>query len=161
MDIFDFAMQMEKDGEKYFRELAEQCQDKGLTNILTMMADTEAVHYEVLKKMKGKATTELPTSNLLTDVKNVFAKMKEEESNFSFDASQPDLYRKAMDIEMKSLEFYQAKAEETEDPDHKALFQKIANEEKEHYRLFQNITEFVTQPDAWMENSEWHHLDEY
>ncbi|HEW78498.1 MAG TPA: rubrerythrin, partial [Phycisphaerales bacterium] len=39
MDIFKYAMQMEKDGEDYYRQLAQQTSNKGLQTILTMLAD--------------------------------------------------------------------------------------------------------------------------
>ncbi|MFH2002711.1 MAG: ferritin family protein [Planctomycetota bacterium] len=102
MEIFDFAMQMEKDGEMYFRELAKGCKDKGLANILTMLADTEVVHYNILKEMKNKAAPDLPESNLMADVKNIFVKMKEEKRKFKFDSSQSDYYNQAKEIERKA-----------------------------------------------------------
>jgi rubrerythrin len=41
MDIYTFAMQMEKDGEEYYRELGTKCKNEGLTKIFTMLADEE------------------------------------------------------------------------------------------------------------------------
>ena len=41
MDIYQFAMQMEKDGENYYRKLAAECGVPGLQKIFTMLADEE------------------------------------------------------------------------------------------------------------------------
>ena len=54
MDIYEFALQMEKDGEDYYRDQALNAGNKGLKNIFTFLADAEAHHYNILKKMKDR-----------------------------------------------------------------------------------------------------------
>ena len=76
MDIYEFAIKMEQDGEVYFRSLAQETTDKGLANIFTMLADAEVKHVEVLREMQGGAAPSLSGSSLMADVKNVFVKNK-------------------------------------------------------------------------------------
>lgn len=45
MDIYAFAMQMEKDGEKYYRQLMAAAKTAGLQQIFAMLADEEVNHY--------------------------------------------------------------------------------------------------------------------
>ena len=52
MDIFDFAMEKEKEAEKLYRELAERSKEEGVKKILLMLADDEAKHFEIVKRMK-------------------------------------------------------------------------------------------------------------
>ena len=52
MNVFEYAMQMEKDGEVFYRELAEKAGSKGLKNIFTNLADNEAEHFNIFKAMK-------------------------------------------------------------------------------------------------------------
>lgn len=159
MDIFAYAMQMEKDGEAYYRELADTANSKGLANILTFLADEEVKHYKIFKRMKeGKG--EAPVSHLLDDVKNVFAELREKGETFHFDAKQPEHYRKAQEIEKRSEEFYREKAKEVGDPAQAEILNKIADEEKRHYNVLENIIDFVRQPERWLENAEWHHIGE-
>ena len=47
MDIYEFALQMEKDGEDYYRDQALKEGNKGLKNIFTFLADAEAQHGAV------------------------------------------------------------------------------------------------------------------
>jgi rubrerythrin len=42
MDIFEYAMQMEKDGEQYYRALVEQTENKGLRTIFTELANIKS-----------------------------------------------------------------------------------------------------------------------
>ena len=43
----------------------------------------------------------------------------------------------------------------------KDVFLKLADEEKKHYFLLGNIIEFISRPEHWLENAEFHHLEEY
>ena len=43
----------------------------------------------------------------------------------------------------------------------KRIFQKLAEEEKKHYFLLENIIQFVSRPETWLENAEFYHLEEY
>ena len=56
MNVFEFAMNMEKDGENYYRELAGKADHKGMVNILNMLAEDEVKHYNILREMKEGAT---------------------------------------------------------------------------------------------------------
>ena len=161
MDIYEFAMQMEKDGEKYYRDSAQIINNAGIKNILCILADAEVKHYDILQKMKQNEKIQMPDTQILSNVKNIFVKMKEEKDTFGVNISQMELYKKAQDIEKKSKEFYLEKAGEVNDPSQKEIFLKIAEEEKKHYSILENIINFVSRPNTWLENAEWYHLEEY
>ena len=59
MDIFEYALQMEKDGENFYRELAQQSPNRGINAILTMLADADVLHYKVIEKMKSAEPVQL------------------------------------------------------------------------------------------------------
>ena len=160
VDIFKYAMQMEKDGENYYHQLAQQTANKGLQTILIMLADDEVKHYNAIKRIQ---TTEahIAETTILTDAKNVFVQIKESSKNFDFDIKQTELYRKAQDIEKESRDFYLEKANEVAEEYQKELFLRLAEEEKKHYFLLDNIIEFVSRPEQWLENAEFYHLEEY
>ena len=159
-NIIEYAMKMEKDGEDYYRQLAQQTGNSGLKTILTMLADEEVKHYNVLEKIKSQKT-QIAESGILTDAKNIFAQIKESGENFDFDINQADLYKKARDIEKKSQDFYAEKAGEVTEESQKELFLKLVVEEKKHYVLLDNIIDFISRPEQWLENAEFFHLDEY
>ena len=160
MGIFEYAMQMEKDGEDYYRQLAQQAANKGMKTILTMLADEEVKHYNAIQKAKiGKS--QATETAILTDAKNVFAQIEESSESFDSGIEQIELYRKAQNIEKKSRDFYLERANEVAEEYQKELFLKLADEEKKHYFLLDNIIDFVSRPETWLENAEFNHLDEY
>ena len=106
MDIFDFALEMEKEGEKYYREIAQKCEDKGLKSILNMLADDESKHYQILEKMKAKKKPEIRKTEILNNAKNIFIQLQEEETAFNVDIGYIELYKKAQKIERKRCRNY-------------------------------------------------------
>jgi rubrerythrin len=161
MDIFEFAMQKEKLSEDLYRQLATQTDDAGLKSIFNMLADEEAHHFGVVEQMRSKIPDKLSGTDVLSEAQQVFARMRDGTRKFDFDAGQIQIYKKARDIEKESRRFYLQKADEVEDPCQKGIFRKLAEEEKKHYFLLDNIIDFVARPETWLENAEFYHLEEY
>ncbi len=160
VDILEYAMQMEKDGENYYHQLAQQTANKGLKTILVMLADEEIKHYNAVEKMRT-VKPPIAETTILTDAKNVFVQIKESSESFDVDIKKTEIYRKAQDIEEASRNFYLEKADEVEEKYQKEIFLRLADEEKKHYFLLENIIEFVSRPETWLENAEFYHLEEY
>ncbi|MBN2288395.1 MAG: ferritin family protein, partial [Candidatus Glassbacteria bacterium] len=125
MNIFDFAIQMEKDGEAYYREIAGGARDKGMKKIFSLLADEEVRHAEVLNEMKSSSPG-LAETKVLAEVKNIFARMRENKEHADIDNSQAEMYKQAQELEKKSEDFYQEKSSEVDDPAHKEVLLKLA-----------------------------------
>ena len=160
VNIYDYAMQMEQDGEHYYRDLAGKSDNPGLRNILGMLADAEVAHYHLFQEMREDKAVQVGDTNILENVKNVFQGLKEEGSTGT-DPSQVELYRKALEIEKKSRDFYLEKAGEVEDESRSSVFREIAAEEQKHYRILEGIIDFISRPEQWLEDAEWYHLEDY
>jgi rubrerythrin len=161
MTVFEFAKTMEKDGERYYRKLSNECPVNGLKKILDELADAEVDHYNVLLNMEQNIPPSALKNDLLSNAKNIFASISNNPINSDSVVPDIDLYRHALEIEIKSRKFYEKNAEVSDDPLHKELFLKIAEQERQHFILMENMIEFLFRPYSWLENAEWHHLDEY
>jgi len=161
MDIFIFAMEKEKNAELCYRQLADKTDVTGMKNICTMLADEEVKHYNLIARLKENQPVEIDVTSLLVDAKDIFAKMQQATESFEFDRSQVQLYKKARQIEADSRDFYLEKAAGADSDELKKILLTLAEEEKKHYHLLDNIVEFVARPDAWLENAEFYHLEDY
>lgn len=162
MDIYQFAMKMEKDGENYYRELGAHTNQSGLKQILNLLANEEVKHFQIIEKMSQKKTKPSVSQETLFDsVKTIFQSLSETEKIPEFKSDEIDLYRKALDIEKQSHRFYVEKSEEVEEESSKELLRQLAAEENKHAFLIENLIEFMRRPNTWLENAEWYHLDEY
>ena len=162
MNIYKYAMKMEKDSENYYRELVNKTGDVGLRNILKMLADDEVKHYNIIQQMmKTDITAELAETNILENAKNIFIKIKGKKIVFDFDLPQINFYRQAQKIEEKSYKFYLEMSDKVEIELQRTIFLKLAEQEKKHMFLLENLVEFVSRPETWIENAEFNHLDKY
>ncbi|MCK5075954.1 MAG: rubrerythrin, partial [Calditrichia bacterium] len=76
MNIYEYAIKMEKDGESYYREQAQKTTNKGLISILNILADSEVKHYKTLEKMRDEdKTATFADTAVLEGAKNIFAEM--------------------------------------------------------------------------------------
>lgn len=160
MDILEYAIQMEIQGEDYYRELAGNTTDTGFKTILKMLADDEVKHCNALREAR-ESEAEMAETTILDDAENLFAGMSGAHWDVGSDVDEIGLYERALEIEERSEEFYREKALEAENERHRDLFLRLAEEEKKHCFLLENIIEFVSRPQTWLENAEFCHLEEY
>jgi rubrerythrin len=154
-------MDKEKFSEDYYRQLAKKTENAGLKHICNMLADEEIKHYEIVQKMQNESVNEVADSPILKDSRKIFESMRKSIEEFNLDISELKLYEKARDIEQDSKKFYLTKAEEMDNPGHKDIFKKLANEEQKHYALLDRICEFVARPQWFLENAEMYRFDDY
>jgi rubrerythrin len=158
MDIFDFAIQMERDGEQFYRDAAARTPHKGLQTILILLAEDEKKHARVITDMHRETGDMEPTA-VLDRAKNVFVQMKAFGGRIDLSGDEAALYSEAMVLEQRSIDFYLDRAEQVRSEDQKALFRRLADEEQQHYRLLQEMAELIKQPRTWLENARFSHLD--
>ena len=72
MNIFDQAMDIEKEGEALYRQFSLGASDEGMKHVFTWLADQERKHYEIFKKMKVGKSASVEESSILHDVKDIF-----------------------------------------------------------------------------------------
>ena len=164
MEVFEFAMKMEQDGKKYYLNQAEKTDLPELKNILFQLADDEEKHYLLFKAMHdGKEVKfdDATETSILSSVKNVFQVLKEQNANFDFNSDIVTVWRDAQEVEKKSEDFYRQKADETENPEYKKIWNRIADEEHRHWVTIENVIHFLQKPDQWLEDAEWSNIDNY
>jgi len=160
MNVFDFAMKMEQDGESYYRKLAQKSSAGGLQKIFAQLADDEEKHYETFKALKANATPKMAASTALEDAKNLFESLPRD---LDRSGAQDDLeaYRYAMKLESDSFRFYEDAAGRESDAGVRALLLQIAGEEQKHFNILQNIYDFVNAPNQYLAWGEFSNLDEF
>ena len=107
MNSIEFAIKMELDGEKYYREQAENNQDNPLNIIFVFLADDEKGHAALLQNELEKITYDLADNQTLADTNNVFKERGDFKNKFEKIPNQLDVYRMALQMEKDSIELYQ------------------------------------------------------
>ena len=161
MNILDFALEKEQMSLDFYNQLAQKTSGKGLHNIFVLLVAEEQKHYDAIKNLKEKVPAGLAQTDILNNAIMTFGDIRDSIDNFDFDISELDLYKKAVEVEGKALNFYLEKVDQVEGQSQKDIFRVLAMEEKKHYTLIDNIVDFVSRPKDWLENAEFTHLEEY
>ncbi|MGB5158119.1 ferritin family protein [Desulfobacterium sp. N47] len=161
MKIFELAKQVEKNGEKFYLDLAIKTTDIGLKNIFTLLAQDEKKHYAVLESMEQENDFELTDTNILKEAKEIFQNIKDRAVQINGSTSHQEVYEVALKNEEKSIEIYGQLLGSTIFENRREVIIKIIEEEKKHKYLIEQLIEFIRRPEFWLENAEFNHLDEY
>ena len=137
MNIYEFAMKMEMDGKKYYTELMEKSENRGVKVLFNIMAQEEQSHYDILKALEVKI--ELGSESKVLDVaKNIFELMFETTNQAKILLSEGSLEH-ALKLENDSIKFYKEQMVKTENALEKKMFEKLFKEEEKHYTLIENL----------------------
>ena len=160
MNIFEFAMKMELDGKAYYEKLAAEASVAGLKTIFAMLAADEQKHYDTIKAIKSGSSGVMTDSAVLAEAKNLFADLLRDKNIGASLKRSLDGYEHARKIEADSVRFYEDAAGKESNPDTARLQLQIANEEKKHYNIMDNLYDFTLAPQNFLAWGEFSNLKE-
>lgn len=142
--IMRYAMQMELDGYNFFKDKAEEFANPTTRELFLKLSKAEMGHYEFIKEqLEGYLetnTVNVDFEAMEKQERNIFeSREKSEHIDETLTESDiPDItiLRMAYLIERDYAEFYNNAAEKAKDKDIKEVFQKLAEWEEGHEKLF-------------------------
>ncbi len=146
MNIYDYAMKVEKDGEEYYRNLAEKSTDIGLKRVFTMLADQEVKHYAALKKMARNDGFDSSDYETFDNEEKTIYEILQENKGSGFPQDEIAYYKEAIEHEDNMAAYYREKADEVDTEAEKYILNTIAEEEEKHKEIMENILEYIEQP---------------
>jgi rubrerythrin len=161
MNVFDFALKMELEGEKYYRDMAEKVQYDELKKVLLALADDEHRHYKIINQVKENTVEQIEEVPFLEKVKNVFSANKEHQFIDQLRSEQIDVYRAALVKEKESVELYKKLQADSEKENVKSIFKKLMQEEERHAEQLEHIIDMLNNVNDWVESAEFNHKDIY
>ncbi len=161
MNVFDFAMRMEKESGEYYAELAKATQSDELKQIFSLLADSEQEHYDHLSLLKAGTEPDLAQSAVLETVKGHVDELLENFIPTDVSESDYDGYRHAIKAEEESIRLYEELAEHETNGATAQLLRQLAEEERHHLEVVENIYDFVESPQTYLVWGEFSNLREY
>ena len=151
-EIYHLAIQIEKNGEKFYREALEKISSPLLKELIVWMADQEFEHQEWfskrMKALKDKVD-DLDLEETGHDVlKNILGDQtfSLKEADLSRINNLQDLLRLAIEFENDSILFYEMIESLVDDEETLEKLQEIIKEEKRHIELLQG---YEDEEDGW------------
>lgn len=155
MNALEFAIKMELEGEKYYREQAEIHKGNSLSTIFSMLAEDEKMHAKVLGKKANQLDYALEPNETLAAAKNIFSDKESVRNEIKEIPSQLDVYRAALGNERESISLYQKCASEAMDDETKALFEYLILQEEDHYAILDQLVSLLSHSEEWVEDAEF------
>ena len=158
-DILKMAILMEKRGKAFYETVAAQTKSEEVKKIFNIMASEEQTHIEFLSRQflsyqknqefsKGDYEGN-PNGQIADLIMN--ENVKKEITAASYEAA---AISAAIDMETKAIEVYSTRAAETTDLNEKELFLWLADWEKGHHKILNDLNEDLKQS-IWFDNQFW------
>jgi len=155
MNVLEFAINMELEGEKYYNKQAENNNDNGLKNIFLMLAKDENDHAKILQNKSNNLPYELNNNETLSEAKNLFKGITDFKNEIKQTPEQLDLYRAALEKEKESINLYEKLLSESNDDKSRNLFNFLINQEKDHYTTLEELVSQLNKCNDWVESAEF------
>ena len=161
MNVFDFAMRMEEESQACYEKLAVATPSKELRNIFSLLADSERVHHEHLTVLKRAADPKMAQSVVLERAKDHIYKLIDSIDPADILRSDHDGFRHVLKQEEVSIGLYEKLADQEPNEETADLMRRLADEERHHLEVMENIYEFVEAPRTYLAWGEFSNLHEY
>ncbi len=141
----EVAIQTEKDGRDFYARAAERTGDPGGKVLFASLADDELEHLRLLQSQREALTEDgrwlpLPESeeHRVREIGGAPIFGREAlDRNVDVHTSELSALRMAYLIEKDAVTFYTRAASETEDPDGRAMYERLVEMEKEHQQILE------------------------
>ncbi len=154
MEAINVAMDAEKKAHNFYSDAVNKVSNERGKNLLKQLADFEQNHYDKLAELKTSLSdNEKFISYEGTMFEPFNAKVYADESEKNKE-DVLDILTLAIEAETEAHEHYRDMAEKTTDPDGKAMFEKLAEEETLHRRILSDEFYSINNKDgvwAWGE----------
>ena len=161
MNIFDCAISKEEEARGYYEELARMTDVPELKTLFSMLASSEQEHYDALIKMKERIDPKKDRFAALQEAACLFTPLLAKRDLMAELKDDPDAYRHAVKREEEDVRFYEDLAAKAQDEESRRVLLMIADEERKHLSIVENIFSFVESPRTYLAWGEFSNLKEY
>jgi len=161
MNDLKFAIEMEHDGEKYYRKQAEINKNNSIGTACLMMAEDEKKHAKILIDKMNEKPFQLIDTDTLAKAENVFKGRGDIKIEGKATPSQLDFYRTTLDMEKQSIDLYAGYLAKADGVKEKGLFEFLVKQEKQHFDLIEELVTLLGHAEQWVEFAEFGVRKEY
>jgi rubrerythrin len=159
-DALRFALELERSGEKYYRESADQAQDPFARKVLGFLADEEVEHQRKIEEFNlsllGQGEFDLDTecrTELPLRIQEFLKDHAAAPEGRTHAADEVDIYSMAMGMEKAGYDMYAAARDASAaNPQLVRFFDFLISEETKHYDLLASSKKYLEDPAYYFED---------
>ncbi len=150
MNAIEIAIKMEKDAIKFYTEASEKSSHLVGKKMFLSIAEDEKRHLEMLSQIFKEMNVTIKDVNPMNNMRTVFETLKDKmQEKIQATSDELDVFNIAMHMEKEGMEFYKKAGSEAKTEKEKALFERLVKEEQQHYDIFSNTYNFLTDTGNW------------
>lgn len=167
-EILVGAMEIEKEGEKFYKDIAQKTKHPMGKEMFAFLAREEIKHLAVIAAAKEALETggklhcskKVDTKNISKFKQGFFAAAgKAVQEKFEKDADTVKAIKAALEFEKRGYEYYKKHQEKTTLPLVKNILGQLVEAEEEHYEILENTLTYLENPRAWYDKKEGVRMD--
>jgi rubrerythrin len=159
MNILECTIKMKRETQAHYERLAEAMTNEELKRLFTMLAAAEEEHVDKLAALDDSMdtlTAEEP--NGLEEGVCVYSPHIDPLHLAESLKNDPDAYRHVVHEEQETIEFFEQLSAQAESDQLKKVCHLLADKEREHLQMLENIYFFVEEPRTFLEWGEFSNL---
>ncbi len=159
MNILECTIKMKKETRTHYERLAESVTDAELKRLFTLLAAAENEHIEKLVALKDDMNS-LDTESFKELDENVCVYSPHIDPRHLAESlkNDPDAYRHVVREEEETIEFFEQLSDQAASEQLKRICHLLADKEREHLEMLENIYFFVEEPRTYLEWGEFSNL---
>jgi rubrerythrin len=160
MNILECTIKMKHETRAHYERLAEVATEKELKRLFSLLAAAEDEHIEKLVALKTTMNTMNASAFIpLDESVCVFSPHIDPRHLAEALRHDPDAYRHVVHEEEETIEFFDQLKDQAENEQMKRVCQVLADKEREHLTMLENIYFFVEEPRTYLEWGEFSNLN--
>ncbi|MDO9309186.1 MAG: ferritin family protein [Deltaproteobacteria bacterium] len=159
MNIVECAIKMEEEARIHYEKLAETTSDEELKRLFKLLAASEQEHHAALIKLKEGLAAEKDDFSVFSEGVCVFRPLIDTTNLRKELENDSDAYLHVVKEEEESISLYDKLAEETTDEAVRRVVTRLAEEERRHLKVIENIYSFMEAPKTYLEWGEFGHRE--
>ena len=166
LEALQTAIQMEIDGKEFYLKASQNSSNEMGRKLLQSLSNAEDVHrqrfvsvYDNIRSEKSWPVIIIPPDESKKITTLFSMATREMADNTKPLSSELEAIETGMDMEKKSIDFYQYLDSETSDKTEKDFYQAITAEEREHHRVLLDYYDYLKDPAGWFVKTEHPSLD--
>jgi len=159
MNILECTIKMKQETKAHYERLSEAVTEKELKRLFTLLASAEEEHIEKLTDLKDNMNKVGGLSfSALDESVCVFSPHIDPRHLAETLRNDPDAYMHVVHEEEETIEFFDQLKNQAENEQMKRVCQVLADKEREHLNMLENIYFFVEEPRTYLEWGEFSNL---
>ncbi|MBS3764095.1 MAG: ferritin family protein [Planctomycetes bacterium] len=156
-EAIQLARKMELDGIGFYDDAAKKAGNPQAAQLFKSFSKDEERHLKIVSKVAEGMGVDVDQMPMPADeIKTVFSTAGQEiavEAEVS--ASEREAIEMALEMEEKSYKLYADAAKNAGTADQRAIFERLSQEENQHYSILENTREYLDENEQWNLSEEW------